>query len=187
MFGLMMLFMRDLGRIIRLMVRESSCIQMGIIIKGNGRMTKPMDLEFLYMQRLRLVLRDIGKTICSMVQVLKLIVMVTGMKECSRMEKETAKEAITTPQDKYTEGIGTMVKSKVSAFAHGQITKNTKVNGWTTKSTAKASTFGQTAENMREIIDKTRSMDLELTLGQMEGSMLVSGKMIKGMEGESTI
>ena len=58
----------------------------------NGKMTKHMDLEFIYILKLDQSTRDNGKMICSMVLELRYILMEIGMKELLNKAKEMVRE-----------------------------------------------------------------------------------------------
>jgi hypothetical protein len=62
-FGLMVLNIREIGRKIKLRVKENLHIQIVMSIKVNGKMIKLMDMEYLYMPKAMQDTKDIGKMI----------------------------------------------------------------------------------------------------------------------------
>jgi len=59
----------------------------------NGKTTKHMVMEFIYIIKLDQSMRDIGKMICSMVLEFKYILMEIDMKESLNKVKEMVREA----------------------------------------------------------------------------------------------
>lgn len=106
--GLMEQFIKVNGKITKLMVKELLPIRMVIIIKDNGVMTKPRDMESLFIKKLVQDFKAIGKTICNTDPVFKHIVMEINMKECLKMVKEMAKELTTIQQGKFIKEAGIM-------------------------------------------------------------------------------
>jgi hypothetical protein len=62
-FGLMVLNIREIGKKIKLRVKENLHIQIAMSIKVNGKMIKLMDMEYLYMPKAMQDTKDIGKMI----------------------------------------------------------------------------------------------------------------------------
>ncbi len=62
-FGLMERNIKDFGKKIRLVEKVNLHMLMEIPIKDNGKMIKPMDLEFISIPNLKQGIKDIGKMI----------------------------------------------------------------------------------------------------------------------------
>ena len=67
---------------------------MGILTKVNGKMTKHMDMAFIYTLKQVLNMKDIGKTTCNMAQEFKHMLMEISMKVCLNKVKEVERGAI---------------------------------------------------------------------------------------------
>ena len=86
--------MKANGLITRLVARGSSGAQMATLMKGNGRMTKPMDLGHSSRTTERRDMLGIGETTCTTDRVSKAGQTDQGLMVTSHKEKRTALELI---------------------------------------------------------------------------------------------
>lgn len=182
--GLMEQSMMANGSTTKLKVKESLLIQMETSMKVNGPTTRQMATAYISIIKQELSMKDIGRTICSMVQVCKFTAMVTSMKECLNKEEETEKEAIIIPLDKFIKAVGLMGELKDMEYVSGRMEKNMKEIGSTTKNMGMECIHGLTKENTRVTIEMTKNMARGHIHGLMVDNISVNGKTIKGMEKE---
>lgn len=110
--GLMEPFTKENGSIIKHRGEANFLIPMETITKEIGSMTKLMDMALMYTVKLELDIKDTGKTICSMDQEFRFIVMETSTRECLSKEKEMEKESIITRLEKSIKEDGLMEELK---------------------------------------------------------------------------
>ena len=130
--GLMALFMKDNGRMVKQMVMASSCTQTVISTKASGLMTKPKDMAHTTMQ-MEQCTEVIGCKISSMARVLKRGLMEHAMREAIHMVRSTVRAGLLSPIAPYIEVNSIKTKSKGSVVITGQIKKLTSVDGSKTR------------------------------------------------------
>lgn len=84
-FGQMELNMKDIGKTIRLMAKESSGMPMEMFLMVNGKMIKHMVTEFIFML-MEQNTKENGKMICNMAKEQKFGQMVLDMMDIIRKE-----------------------------------------------------------------------------------------------------
>lgn len=149
-------------------------------------MIKQTVMEFIFIRKLELNIKDIGKMICNMVRAFKYTQMVTNMKECLNKENEMDREHITLQKVKYIKVNGTMEKLKVLEYVLGLMVKNMKDIGKIIKKMDKELIIGLMEDNIKASIETIKSMEWGLINGLMVENIQENGKMIKDMEKDNT-
>jgi hypothetical protein len=138
---------------------------MVIFIKENGRTIRQTVTEYIFIRKLELNIKDIGKMICSMVPAFKYTQMATNTKECLNKEKEMDREHIILQKVKYIKVNGTMEKLKVSESVLGLMVKNTRDIGKIIKKMDRELIIGLMVDNIKAFIEMIKNMEWEHTNG----------------------
>jgi hypothetical protein len=93
-FGLMELDIKVCGLREKHLVKENFAMLMEILTRDNGKTTKQMDMVYIYMLKVVLNMKDIGKMICNMAQESKLMLTEINMKACLNKVKGADKALI---------------------------------------------------------------------------------------------
>ena len=152
----------------------------------NGRMIKLMAMAYMFMRKLELNMKAIGRMICSMDQVQKSIKMETDMKACLNKGKEMVKESIIYSMGLYIKVSGLMVEFKVKEYVNGKMEEDIKVHGQIIRNMDLVYIHGQMEGDTKDSTKTIKSMEWGLILGQMEESMWANGRTIKDMEEANT-
>lgn len=179
--GQMGQFMRVNGLIIRQRVKGNFLTQTEITTKDNGNKTKRMATECLFITNQGLVMKDIGKTICNMDQVLKYITMGINMRVCLNRVKEMVKGHTITQLEKFIKEVGLMEGLKGMEFVRGQMVKGLRDSGRITKRMVREYILGLTVDLIKGTIETIRNMVKGLTFGLMEENTSDNGRTIRGM------
>jgi hypothetical protein len=123
-----------------------------------------------------------GKTIYSMVKVLKLGPIKANTKVSTLLEESMALEHTSGTMVVSTLAIGERTKLAESVYTRGSMDAGTRESGLKTIWKAQESTFGMMAECTRDNTRTTKSMVMESTLGQTGVAMRATG-----LEASSTV
>lgn len=104
--GLMELNIRVSGLREKPKEKENFNTLMEMYTKENGKMIRPMVLEYIIMRQQEPNMKVFGKMTCSMVQVYKRMQMETVIKECLKKEKGMDKANIFSLMERYMMGNG---------------------------------------------------------------------------------
>jgi len=180
--GLMELNITDVGKKIKLVEKESLSMLMEIFMRVNGKMIRLLALESIYIQSLRLNMKDTGKMIRCTVQESKSTQTVTNMKECLNKGKDVGKEHTTFQMVKFTKVNGTTEKLKALEYVNGLMEKLMKVIGLIIRKMVWVFSNGLMGVNIVDTIEMIKNMVKVHMFGQMVENISVNGKMINVME-----
>lgn len=127
-YGLITQSMRENGRMIRLMVEESSTMPTEMFTMENGKMTKLME-EASILMRMERFMTVSGLMTNSMVTELNLGPMELVTREIMLMERKKEKELSISPMDRFSKETLKATKSTGLVFTNGLTAKSMKVNG----------------------------------------------------------
>jgi hypothetical protein len=184
-FGVMAVFMKDTGKMIKLTETVDLFMQMEIIMKVSGRTTRPTDSENILIQMAQ-NMKAFGLMINSMDRVRKNGQMALNMKETINMGKKMGSVSFYGPTCHLIKEISTIIISMVTENISGLTEENTQATGYATKCMEKDFSLGKMAESIKEIIMTIRSKATVYLLGQMEDNMTDNGIMESKTEWEYT-
>ena len=183
--GLMEAFMKDIGKMIKLMAEADSFMLTGMCTRENGKMTRLMGMENTCTPMVPNT-KVIGKKINNTEKEKKHGLMVLAMKVTTLMERKMVmvnSSGLMVQPTKDNSRITTFMEEE-SIF--GLIIDAMKDSGKITKCTAKVSSHGLMEESMKETIMMTRNKEEEFSHGQMAENTMVNGIMVNNMVRAST-
>lgn len=180
--GLMGLNITVTGKKIKPVEKVNLYMQTEMSMMENGKMIRPMVLEFIFMPNLRPSMKVIGKTIQCTVQESRFMQMETSMRVCSNKEKDLARGRIIFQTDRFTKDNGTVVRLKGLEFVSGLMGKLIKVIGWITKKMVWAFLNGPMDVNIAVTTGMIKNTVRAHMFGRMGENILVNGRVINVME-----
>jgi hypothetical protein len=143
-FGVMAVFMKDTGKMIKLTETVDLFMQMEIIMKVSGRTTRPTDSENIHIQMAQ-NMKAFGLMINSMDRVRKNGQMALNMKETINMGKKMGSVSFYGPTCHLIKEISTIIISMVTVNTSGLMEENIQVTGYVIKCMEKDFLLGMTA------------------------------------------
>ena len=201
-YGLMVLSMKDSGKIIKLMVKVRFIMLMEIFLKGNGKMIKLMEEECINMLMVQ-NMKEIGKMIYKKDQAQRFGLMDHNTKGNTVKDKSMGTESMSGMMDQLMKDNGLTIKlmeqylffitlntlifetyqlTYYRDFTNGQMEESIMVSGVITRCMEQVCTTGLMGDNTRDNIKKTKRKDTGFIIGQMEEYMKDSGSMENSME-----
>ena len=159
------------GVIIKLQEKENLLISKGIVMRDNGKMIKLMVMEYISIKKHKQNMKVFGKTICSMDQVFRLILMEINMRECINKEESMAKEHIILLMGLYMKDNGKTEEFKEKESVLGKMVENMWDNGQQIKDMEKENIHGLMDAHMMENTEMIKDMEKAHTIGVMEEDM----------------
>jgi len=153
---------------------------MAMSMKENGKMIKLMEKESITIQ-MELVMKVTGMRTNSMVRELKHGQMMLNIQGVTKMERRMDMVNLCGQMDLPTKGSSLITIYTVKEYIHGQISENSTVSGLIIKCMDKEFSRGLMVECTKESIRMIRNKDLVYLLGQMEGNTKGNGTTVNNI------